>query len=58
MKKILKSILSILCLVAIICSGGENPDGSCCFPWTLCWLAVAFLAGLSLNLVIANNKSK
>lgn len=58
MKKFIESILSVICLVAIILAGSGPEDGSCCFPWTLSWLAVAFLAGLGLRLVLTKEETE
>ena len=43
MRKIVKTILSVACFAGIILAGGENPDGSVNFIWTISWLAVACL---------------
>lgn len=44
-KNIVKTILAVLCFTAIILAGGEKPDGSVDFVWTLTWIAVAYLSG-------------
>ena len=44
MKKALKTILAVACVTGIILAGGENPDGSVNFIWTISWLAVACLS--------------
>lgn len=44
-KKIVKTILAVLCFTAIILAGGEKPDGSVDFVWTLFWISVAYLSG-------------
>jgi len=44
MKKIFKTILAVTCFTAIILAGCENLDGSCDLPWTLTWIAVAYVA--------------
>ena len=44
-KNIVKTILAVLCFTAIVLAGGENPDGSVDFVWTLFWMSVAYLSG-------------
>ena len=44
-KKIVKTILAVLCFTAIILAGAENQDGSCNVVWTLFWMSVAYLSG-------------
>lgn len=44
-KKIVKTVLAIVCFTAIILAGGENPDGSCNLVWSLSWIAVAYISG-------------
>ena len=44
MRKTAKTILAVACFTGIILAGGENPDGSVNFIWTICWLAVAALS--------------
>lgn len=45
MKKILSTILALVCLLAIVLGCAENPDGSCNLVWTLSCLAVAAASG-------------
>ena len=49
MRKIVKTILAVACFAGIILAGGENPDGSVNFIWTLSWLAVAVASGFGLK---------
>ena len=44
-RNIVKTILAVLCFTAIVLAGGENPDGSVDFVWTLFWMSVAYLSG-------------
>ena len=44
-KKIVKTVLAIVCFTSIILAGGENPDGSCNLVWSLSWIAVAYISG-------------
>lgn len=44
-KKIVKTILAVVCFTAIILAGAENPNGSPDFVWTLTWIAVAYISG-------------
>ena len=44
MKKSIKALLAVACFTGIILAGGENPDGSVNFIWTICWLTVAALS--------------
>ena len=56
-KKIVKTVLAIVCFTSIILAGAENLDGSCnlagaenldgsCnLAWTLTWIAVAYVSG-------------
>ena len=45
MKKILSTILALVCLLAIVLGCAENPDGSCNLAWSLTCLAVAAACG-------------
>lgn len=56
MKKALKTILGLICIIGIILAGGEEADGSCNIIWTLSWLAVALVAGMGLNKLIEETK--
>ena len=49
MRKIVKTILAVACFAGIILAGGENPDGSVNFIWTLSCLAVAVASGFGLK---------
>lgn len=49
MKKVLRTLAGIVCLVSIVLAGAEEPDGSCNLAWTLSWLASAFLTGAYLK---------
>lgn len=49
MKKILETILALICLVAVVLGGAENPDGSCNIIWTLSCLGIAALSGWAWN---------
>ena len=42
-KHLIQAPLAVLCFIAIIFAGAENLDGSCNIPWTLSWMAVAFI---------------
>ena len=44
-KKIVKTVLAVVCFTSIILAGAENLDGSCNLVWTLTWMAVAYLSG-------------
>ena len=44
-KKIVKTVLAIVCFTSIILAGAENLDGSCNLSWTLTWIAVAYVSG-------------
>ena len=44
-KKIVKTVLAIVCFTSIILAGAENLDGSCNLAWTLTWIAVAYVSG-------------
>ena len=44
-KRIVKTVLAIVCFTSIILAGGERPDGSVDFVWTLTWISVAYLSG-------------
>ena len=44
-KKIVKTVLAIVCFTSIILAGAENLDGSCNLAWTLTWIAVAYISG-------------
>ena len=44
-KKIVKTVLAIVCFTSIILAGAENMDGSCNLAWTLTWIAVAYVSG-------------
>lgn len=56
MKKIVKTILAVACIVGIILAGGEEPDGSCNILWTLSWLTVAVVSGMGLNKLTEDTK--
>ena len=40
---LIQAPLAVLLFLAIILAGAENLDGSCNIPWTLSWMAVAFI---------------
>ena len=42
-KHLIQAPLAVLLFFAIILAGAENMDGSCNIPWTLSWMAVAFI---------------
>ena len=44
-KKIVKTVLAIVCFTSIILAGAENLDGSCNLAWTITWIAVAYVSG-------------
>lgn len=44
-KRIVKTVLAIVCFTSIILAGGERPDESCDVIWTLFWMSVAYLSG-------------
>lgn len=44
-KKIVKTVLAVVCFTSIILAGAENPDGSCNLVWTLFWISVAYISG-------------
>lgn len=44
-KKIVKTVLAVVCFTAIVLAGAENQDGSCNVVWTLSWIAVAYISG-------------
>ena len=49
MKKTIETILGLVCFLAVILAGAENPDGSCNFLWTLSCLAIAGLSGTHIH---------
>ena len=49
MKKFIEIVLACGCFSAVILAGCENLDGSCDFPWTLTWIAVAYLCARGLK---------
>lgn len=51
MKKTIETILGLVCFLAVILAGAENPDGSCNFLWTLSCLAIAGLSGWAFSKV-------
>ena len=51
MKQILKSILALVCLLALVLAGGERSDGSCDIIWTASWLAVAVVCGIACHML-------
>jgi hypothetical protein len=51
MKKTIETILGLVCFLAVILAGAENPDGSCNFLWTLSCLAIAGLSGWAFGKV-------
>lgn len=51
MKKTIETILGLVCFLAVILAGAENPDGSCNFLWTLSCLAIAGLSGWAFDKV-------
>jgi len=57
MKQILKSILALVCLLALVLAGGERSDGSCDIIWTASWLAVAVVSGVGLRLTIRKKEA-
>lgn len=54
MKKSIKALLAVACVTGIILAGGENPDGSVNFIWTISWLAVACLSAYGYKKVEEN----
>ena len=49
MKKILKSIASVVCATSVILAGAENLDGSPNVVWTVAFLGLAVVSGLVFN---------
>lgn len=49
MKKVLRTLAGIACIVSIILAGCEESDGSCNVIWTLSWLGSAFATGFYLK---------
>ena len=47
MKKILETILGLSCAICIVFAGAQNPNGTCNFWWTVCWLTLAVPLGLA-----------
>lgn len=45
MKKLIKTIIGIVCVTSLILAGGETPDGSCDLVWSLSFLALSGLSG-------------
>lgn len=58
MKKILSTILGLVCIFALFLGCAENPDGSVNLLWTLGCLAVAFLSGWALNKMLPAEEKK
>lgn len=56
MKKFISALLGLVCLVAIMLAGAENPDGSCNVLWTLSCLGVAGLCGYGWDLLEKHNE--
>ena len=55
--KALQSLLAIICLVALVLAGAENPDGSCNLHWSVPCLATAFLAGYAFKLTFKDEEN-
>ena len=55
--KTLQNILAIICLVALVCAGAENPDGSCILHWSIPCLATCFLAGYAFKLTFKDEEN-
>lgn len=45
MKKILSTLIGLVCITALFLAGAENPDGSCNVLWTLSCIGVCGLCG-------------
>lgn len=56
MKKTIETILGLVCFLAVILAGAENPDGSCNLLWTLSCLAVAGLSGWAYGKITKTTK--
>ncbi len=49
MKKVLRTLAGFVFLASIVLAGAETPDGGVCLPWTLGFMASAFVSAFILK---------